>query len=162
MSKLNRNLGFERMNRLQALEQDQLKDQDRKPRWFFIVRQTTHSILVEVRPYEGEDGGYIGAFKQAQLESRELLPATVRIGLSFDGYGDNGLPLDKAWQLAEWLQAAAILAEQLDHYIKTPADFKQKFEAVQYSREGMCYVSPVKEPTVYQQKQGPEWVSGEE
>lgn len=123
----------------------QTANQPRKPKWYFIIRQTNHSILVEVRPCEGEDGGYIAAFKQIDFESRELLPATVRIGLSFDGYGDNGLPRDKTWRLAEWLQTAAGLADQLDTYIKTAADFKRKFEAVQYAAGGFCYVSPVRE-----------------
>lgn len=131
-------------------------EQDRKPEWFFVVRQSEVLVEIEIRPTRDQTTGCISALKRLTFEPYGVGEAEVRVGFQV-----GTLALDKAWQLAEWLQTATILAHQLDNYIKTPADFKERFEAVQYAPGGFCYVSPVKEPATYQQRQGPEWVSGE-
>ncbi len=115
-------------------------------KWFFNVRQSHHSIIVEIRPTEETDSGYIAAFKHIEFESRLLVEATVRIEVSFSGYGNWGIPLDKSYRLVEWLQVATLLASQLDHYITTPADFQKRYEARQYNPEvwQSCYVYPAK------------------
>lgn len=131
-------------------------------KWYFNIRQSHHSVLVEIRPTEDTDSGYIAAFKQIEFESREVLPATVKIGVSLQGYGDLGMPLDKSYRLIEWLDLATWLATHLDHYITTPADFKKRFEAVQYNPEAWqsSYVFPAKEEPLYQQKPVEEWREG--
>lgn len=123
-------------------------------KWYFNVRQSQHSVIVEVRPWEDTSTGYLAAFKHIEFESQKVAPATVKIGLSFQGYGDWGMPLDKSHRLIEWLQVATLLASQLDHYITTPADFGKRFEAKQYNPEvwGSCYVYPAKEEPTYQKR----------
>lgn len=125
--------------------------------WYFNVRQTHHSVIAEVRPTKSDmDSGYLAAFKHIEFESREVVPATVKIGVSFQGYGDWGIPLDHSYRLIEWLQVATLLASQLDHYITTPADFQKRFEARQYNPEvwQSCYVYPRSKSTSRSQRSG--------
>lgn len=102
-------------------------------KWFFNVRQSQHSVIVEVRPTEDIDTGYIAAFKHIEFESRKVTPATVKIELSLSAYGDWGIPLDKSSRLIEWLQVAQRLAGHLDNLIETQEDFEKRFEAKQYN-----------------------------
>lgn len=117
-------------------------------KWFFNVRQSHHSVMVEVRPTPDTDTGCLAAFKHIHFTSREVVSATVKVELSLSGY-DWGVPLNKSYQLIEWLQVATLLASQLDHYITSRDDLKKRFEARQYNPEvwQSCYVFPAQEAT---------------